>query len=248
MKKVIGLGFVGILMLSFCLVIPLLAQEKKTAEEVYTVKKGDTLWDISSRFLNNPYLWPKLWQRNSYITNPHWIYPGRPILLTPIEEVKQEEPKPVVAQERPREVAKEPKVEAPPAENVPQVVAEPRPEEKKPMGFPEVRSAGFFSDIDYSGIGVILDSRDAKNIMAEMDIVYVTFKTAESVSVGNKYTIFRPSELIRHPITGKRIGRRYNIIGNLQVIDQHGNFFTAKVTESFDGIEIGDRIQPYRND
>lgn len=43
---------------------------------VYTVKKGDTLWDISAHFLLNPWLWPKLWQANSYIENPHLIYPG----------------------------------------------------------------------------------------------------------------------------------------------------------------------------
>lgn len=44
--------------------------------DVYVIKKGDTLWDISSHFLANPWLWPKLWQANDYITNPHLIYPG----------------------------------------------------------------------------------------------------------------------------------------------------------------------------
>lgn len=49
---------------------------KKDVPSVYTVKKGDTLWDISAHFLSNPWLWPKLWQANSYIKNPHLIYPG----------------------------------------------------------------------------------------------------------------------------------------------------------------------------
>ena len=55
---------------------------KQGVPSVYTVKKGDTLWDISAHFLANPWLWPQLWQANSYIKNPHLIYPGDQLHLT----------------------------------------------------------------------------------------------------------------------------------------------------------------------
>ncbi len=51
----------------------------------YIVKQGDTLWDISARFLNEPWRWPELWQANPQIANPHLIFPGDRLTLTWIE-------------------------------------------------------------------------------------------------------------------------------------------------------------------
>lgn len=55
---------------------------KQDAPTTYVVKKGDTLWDISALFLDSPWLWPRLWQVNPEISNPHLIYPGDKLTLT----------------------------------------------------------------------------------------------------------------------------------------------------------------------
>lgn len=54
---------------------------KEGHPDTYTVVKGDTLWDISEHFLNSPWLWPRLWQANSQVENPHLIYPGDVLTL-----------------------------------------------------------------------------------------------------------------------------------------------------------------------
>jgi len=52
------------------------AQLRAGHPDNYTVRRGDTLWDISAKFLSKPWLWPEIWQANPQVRNPHLIYPG----------------------------------------------------------------------------------------------------------------------------------------------------------------------------
>ena len=97
------IALIGILLVTLFYHNPLQAENTETEVEqktefYYTVKKGDTLWDISNHFFDSPWLWPGLWSQNKQIKNPHLIYPGNRIRIfredgvVKIVQMPEEEP------------------------------------------------------------------------------------------------------------------------------------------------------------
>jgi len=69
----------------FALTFPAFADEivlKDQHPTNYVIKDGDTLWDIATRFLRDPWRWPDIWSVNPQIRNPHLIFPGDEVVLT----------------------------------------------------------------------------------------------------------------------------------------------------------------------
>src|SRR6185369_9282152 len=71
-------------------------QEEPT---IYIIKRGDTLWGLSERFIKDPNYWPNMWSKNDQITNPHVIYPGQKVRVFPdhLEFVPREQAQAPVA-------------------------------------------------------------------------------------------------------------------------------------------------------
>jgi hypothetical protein len=209
-------------------------------ERDYIVKEGDTLWDISQRFYGDPFLWPRLWQQNQYVTNPHQIYPGDRIRLYPYKVlIKLEE------LEKPPPVEEVMPPSLPPVEEVPPPLPPP-PERVRLVIYPEVRSAGFVAE-EMEGIGRIVAAKVDKLQLVADDEIYVHFQKGISVRKGDQFTIFRVGEPIIHPIIKKKVlGNQVMILGTAVIIKtaEHGAQ-TALITRSYDSIVRGDELTPY---
>lgn len=50
-------------------------------QTLHIVERGDTLWDLGQKYLGSPFAWPQIWEQNRWILDPHWIYPGDPLIV-----------------------------------------------------------------------------------------------------------------------------------------------------------------------
>ena len=220
-------------------------QDSSTAPQVvdtekdYTVKVGDTLWDISKRFYNDPFLWPRLWQQNQYITNPHQIKPGDLIRLYPYKVLiqPQEVKAPIIQELKP--LAPPKLTEAPPPlPSLPDII--------RLTIYPEVNSAGFIAD-KMEGVGRIVSGKvDRLEFVAE-DEIYITFQNGFTAKKGDTFTIYRVGEQIVHPIIKKMLlGRKITILGTAVITKaKEGEVATALITRSYDAMLRGDELTPY---
>lgn len=197
----------------------------------YEVVKGDTLWDISGRFLEEPWLWPEVWQDNPQIVNPHLIYPGDIVVLVYVDgeprlTLQREGGLPVVklSPEVRREVLLTP-IPAIPLEDIEAFLSKNRVAEVDEM----------------ENAPSLLGSQGGEVYSAEDDIVY---------AFGNwglqdkYYDIIRPEREVRDRISGEVIGVEAIIIGYATRIHQEGQKGTLRITKSFEEISLGDRFLP----
>jgi LysM repeat protein len=232
-------------------------------EGPYVVKKGDTLWGISRDLLQDPLLWPRLWETNSFITNPNLIYPGDQLVvpgkdLTPVPPVA-EAPKPappaqtVEAPPPPPPAAPAPApAPAPPVAAMPPpapVVATPAPEPPVPPAsrYAMVCSPGLVPEkkVDSVGIGTLVMSSEGRIMLSMEDRVVVGLDDNHAVKKGDQLLVARAGRRLIHPRTGQSAGRVLYAVGLLEVTDVQARVVQTRVSYSCGPIGLGDRVIPY---
>lgn len=206
--------------------------------ETYVVKKGDTLWDISGVFLNEPWLWPEIWHVNPQVENPHLIYPGDLLTLAFCDG------KPCLKRTVSRNVKLSPNVRATANEHVippiPLDVIRPFLSRPRVVGPEEMELAPY-----------VISSQDEHLIAGADNKVYV--RGLDENDARSRYTVFRSGEVYRDLVDGEEpelgsdegeiLGYEALYLAEVEMT-QMGDPASALVTRSSREILVGDRLMP----
>jgi hypothetical protein len=212
----------------------------------HTVQKGDTLWSICEKYYGDHDLWPKLWEMNPFITNPHLLKPGDIVTLLEKEPAKE------VAAAETKEIKPQP----------------PAGEFQKTMGInvsglTNVETIGFLSKKKMKFRGVIASAQGEKIVLSKGDIVYVAFDKDRQVNPGDSFTVCSESrEALKDSLTGKDQGFLVAFLGKIIIREQVSedkvneikgwlkvrtkmDLFEAEIIKSYKEIHIGNPVLVY---
>ena len=204
----------------------LLAEEAKIEHETgfyYTIKKGDTLWDLSKRFSDSPWLWPDLWQKNKQIANPHWIYPGERIRLYRKAGIRE-----VTEAVAPEPLAAAPEIEPP------------------YFFYSGMQSISFIKKEPIPPNGIIVKAYGKGNLLATGDKVYIRAQNESTFARGSRYTAYRETDPEAGLTAKHGYGIQYKPTGVVEIITEQSGYVAARIIHSYHTMEIGDTLLPYQ--
>lgn len=205
-------------------------EEKPRTLKVYTVKEGDTLWDIASNWYQDGFSWQKIWNYNKYVKNPHWIFPGDDLIVPVYKGAKEEEEIPPA--EEPAEVSR-PLEEAPP----PIMIEETLPLQK-------VEEDTFVAPLDISFDGQLTEMKEQKFMISQGDIAFINFGKNLGVTPGMKFLVYRKGRIVVDPETGKELGVVVKRVGVIKATPKiREKTTTVEIIRSYVPLKIGDLVK-----
>lgn len=234
---------------------PITGQQRSTAQQVaqagvplseladnapdsYTVKSGDTLWDISRMYLKSPWRWPELWGMNmDQIRNPHLIFPGQ--ILSLIKTGDR-------ATLRVGQVGPDGSGRLSPRVRSSDLNRDGIPSIPLHLIEPFLNEAVIFDSNQLASAPRVVGTQEGRVLLSRGDLAYVRGEIAGT----RNFRVFREPRPLKDPTTGEVLGYEAYYLGTAEYTRKGGTVNGEIVPDTFtvtnirQEIRVGDRLSP----
>ena len=222
-----------------CCLLPTLAladivKLRPDAPDRHIVVKGDTLWDISAKFFNDPWQWPQIWGLNKdTIKDPHWIYPGNVIALDRSTNTLRIEGVGGVKNDMQLEVVKlSPRIGVRDSEHsaIPSIPAS--------LIAPFLSRPLVIEENGLAGAPTIVGTYEKRVILGDNDIAYVKGIPKDK---GLRWQVYRPNKPLMDPDTKEVLGYEAIYLGEAEA-EKIADISTFRIAKAVQEMNKGDRL------
>ena len=194
--------------------------EGQASAEAHSVRRGDTLWDVSAQYFRNPYTWPRLWAMNPQIQNPHWIYPGDRLRLRD-----------------PGEMGARPTLGS---------VGVNRRRKAVPPATVFLRNVGWVDEKEDETWGSVVGSPRDNMLLSETQEIYIEVAKGHDAAGGQELSLFLPLHEVESEADGNERGMMVAIVGTVRVdrYNEKTRMARARIVEATGVIERGVSVGP----
>jgi hypothetical protein len=245
------------IVISMCLLVSAIG----LTQQIHTVKKGDTLWDISATYLEDPFSWPEIYRANTdKIEDPHWIYPGQSFQiprmtgqpaparseLSGLESSYFAEETPPAEEELAAHGEESETGEFPTPEVAPGDV-ESWKREASAVSSALIYRAGYITrEVPRWGEIVQVEGTRPNAILTHHEVL-VNRGARDLVAEEDLFAITRVGKRVTHPHAGEYLGRIVHVLGILRATAVEEDSFRGLVEACYEPMRVGDIVTPFEH-
>lgn len=210
-----------------------------TSYDEHVVQRGESLWKITEKYLNDPYKWVEIWKINPEVKDPHWIYPGRKVRVPAgvgrkeesakiTEEIKPEIKQLVIWEKDPVLVSIEGEKKV----------------KRYVIDIEQIDRLDYYTTNQINTNFALLRTDDNVILGSTGRKYFIDGGSVHGIEIGKKFKVVKSPRVLKDNETGNMYGYIYPVAGVIEISEVYPQISAGYIIESYREINQGDIIVP----
>ncbi len=207
----------------------------------HVIQRGENLWKITEKYLNDPFKWVEIWKINPDVKDPHWIYPGRKIKI-PSKMGKKESVQEILPIKEEKPIVKEIVIWEKDAAMVD--VEGDKKIKKYIVNIDQLNRLDYYTKMPLKNNFVLLRTDDNVILGSSGRKYFIDGGSIHGIEMGKRFKVVKKPRILKDKETGNEYGYIYPVAGIIEISEVYPQISAGYIIESFIEITQGDLLAP----